>query len=106
MLETEGLAKALPGVESMTEGVKVYRQFYTVQKEQAKGVLGIHVSRPNGVKEPPELLSSILNSLGVEGVRALLGMRSTVGTIKDSLPPPKSALMSSFSMLNNPNAVI
>jgi hypothetical protein len=61
MLETEGLAKALPGVESMTEGVKVYRQFYTVQKEQARGVLGIHVSRPNGVKEPPELLSSILN---------------------------------------------
>ncbi|CAK9859104.1 unnamed protein product [Sphagnum jensenii] len=103
MLETEGLAKALPGVESMTEGVKVYRQFYTVQKEQARGVLGIHVSRPKGVKEPPELLSSILNSLGVEGVRALLGMRSTVGTIKDSLPPPKSALISSFSMLNNPN---
>lgn len=41
-------------------GVKVFRKFYTEAKEQAHGVLGIHVVRPVQ-KGPVDLLSNILN---------------------------------------------
>lgn len=45
----------------------------------------------------------VLQTLGIDGVRALLGMRTTVGTVKEALPPPASLLINSFSALQNPN---
>ncbi|KAG0589311.1 hypothetical protein KC19_1G011900 [Ceratodon purpureus] len=102
MIEVEGLLKVLPGVDSISEGVKVYRKFYTEAKEQAHGVLGVHVVRP-AQKDPVDLLAGILNALGMDGVRALLGLRTTIGTVKEALPPPKSLLVDSFSALQNPD---
>lgn len=34
-------------------------------------------------------------------MRTLLGMRSTMGSIEDALPPPASSLLSSFSSVQN-----
>ncbi|MEW5303545.1 MAG: hypothetical protein WDW36_006226 [Sanguina aurantia] len=42
-LTDEGLAKTLPGVHSISEGVAVYHQFYTPQQESEHGVLAIHI---------------------------------------------------------------
>lgn len=45
----------------------------------------------------------VLQALGIDGVRALLGMRTTIGTVKEALPPPASLLLNSFSALQNPD---
>ncbi|EGD76902.1 ProFAR isomerase associated superfamily [Salpingoeca rosetta] len=44
-LEAEGLSRCLPGIETLAEGVQVYRQFYTEEDEQRLGVLAIHIQR-------------------------------------------------------------
>lgn len=46
MLEVEGLAKVLPGVETIEEGVQIYRKFYSEEKERSNGVLAIQVMKP------------------------------------------------------------
>ncbi|XP_057452761.1 uncharacterized protein LOC130744606 [Lotus japonicus] len=46
MLEAESLEKVLPGVESVEEGVKVYRRFFTGEKERENGVFAIIFSKP------------------------------------------------------------
>ncbi len=43
MLRSEGLERVLPGVESVEEGVRVYRRFYSTGKEKMFGVLAIEV---------------------------------------------------------------
>ncbi|CAI0401149.1 unnamed protein product [Linum tenue] len=45
MLEAEGLDKVLPGLESIDEGAKVYRRFYTEDEERSNGVIGVRISR-------------------------------------------------------------
>lgn len=40
-LEREGLPQCLPGIDSINQGVAVYRQYYTVEQEQKNGVIGI-----------------------------------------------------------------
>jgi ASC-1-like (ASCH) protein len=40
-LEKEGLPQCLPGIDSINQGVAVYRQYYTVEQEQKNGVIGI-----------------------------------------------------------------
>ena len=42
-LKAEGLEKTLPGVETIEEGIDVYRQFYSVEDEQKYGVIAIHL---------------------------------------------------------------
>lgn len=43
MLEREGIENVLPGVESVEEGVAVYRRFYPEEKERKYGVAAIEV---------------------------------------------------------------
>ncbi|WP_297417768.1 ASCH domain-containing protein [Thermococcus sp.] len=43
MLEKEGLENVLPGVESIEEGVRVYRRFYSEERERKYGVAAIEV---------------------------------------------------------------
>jgi len=43
MLEREGVENVLPGVESIEEAVKVYRRFYSEEKEKKYGVVAIEV---------------------------------------------------------------
>lgn len=43
MLEKEGLENVLPGVKSIEEGVKIYRKFYSEEKEKKYGVAAIEV---------------------------------------------------------------
>ncbi|XP_020584466.1 uncharacterized protein LOC110027395 isoform X5 [Phalaenopsis equestris] len=100
MLEVE-LANALPGIQSVEEGVQIYRNFYTEEKEKSNGVLAIHVLKP--ASQPYISLGILLSGLGSEGVGALLGMMHTAGTVSDALPPPKSQLLSSFMKLYRPN---
>ncbi|MCO5599402.1 hypothetical protein L7F22_053505 [Adiantum nelumboides] len=38
--------------------------------------------------------------LTIEGVKALLGFRSTIGSVKEALPPARSLLMASFLEAN------
>ena len=40
-LEKESLPQCLPGIDSINEGVSVYRQYYTVEQEDKHGVVGI-----------------------------------------------------------------
>ncbi|BAA29429.1 ASCH domain-containing protein [Pyrococcus horikoshii] len=43
MLEKEGIENVLPGVKSIEEGVKVYRQFYDEEREKKYGVVAIEI---------------------------------------------------------------
>ncbi|XP_039010037.1 uncharacterized protein LOC120138688 [Hibiscus syriacus] len=101
MLEVESFSQVLPGVKSTEEGMQIYREFYTEEKERSNGVIAICVS--NLVAQPSILLSSILSKLSYEGVQSLLGLAHTTGTITDALPPPKSTLLSSFMLPYNPD---
>ncbi|XP_020224690.1 uncharacterized protein LOC109806638 isoform X3 [Cajanus cajan] len=96
MLEAESLGKVLPGVESCEEGVKVYRRFYTEEKELANGVLAIIVSKFS--PQPYDSLANLFCGLSYEGVQSLLGLMHTTGTNPNALPPPISTLLASFNL--------
>ncbi|XP_065866808.1 uncharacterized protein [Euphorbia lathyris] len=100
MLEAESLPEVLPGVKTIEEGVKIYRQFYTEEREMSNGVIAICVSK---VSPQPYLhTANILSGLGYGGVQSLLGLAHTSGTVFDALQPPRSALLSSFTLTYNP----
>jgi ASC-1-like (ASCH) protein len=42
-LENEGLRNALPGVDKISKGVAVYRQFYSAREERDRGVLALQL---------------------------------------------------------------
>ncbi|RXI00828.1 hypothetical protein DVH24_001062 [Malus domestica] len=96
MMEAEGLSKVLPGVETIEQGVQVYRKFYTEEKEMSNGVLAISVSKLP--LQPCDLLAGMLFGLNKGGLQGLLGLAHTTGTIPEALPPPKSTLLSSFML--------
>ncbi|TXG72785.1 hypothetical protein EZV62_001364 [Acer yangbiense] len=64
MLEAESLEKVLPGVQTIEEGVQIYRKFYVEEKERSNGVLAICVSKMPA--QPYISLASILSNLGIE----------------------------------------
>ncbi|KAI3700334.1 hypothetical protein L2E82_44960 [Cichorium intybus] len=103
MLSTEDLAKVLPGVETVEEGVQIYRRFYSEEKEKSNGVLAIFLIKPES--QLYDHLAEILKALHFDGVKRLLGISHTVGTIPDALPLPRSTLLSSFSTPHNPNVL-
>lgn len=103
MLEAESLVKVLPGVKTIEEGEQIYRKFYTEEKERSNGVLAICISKI--ATQPYVTLASILSGLGYVGIQSLLGLSHTAGTISDVLPPPRSALLSSFMLPFKPNVV-
>ncbi|XP_010509766.1 PREDICTED: uncharacterized protein LOC104786096 [Camelina sativa] len=70
MLRLEGLAEVLPGVESIEEGVKVYRNFYSEEKERLNGVVAIRVAKP--AIQPYAALAGVLSELKSTGIRSLL----------------------------------
>ncbi|GKV29165.1 hypothetical protein SLEP1_g38116 [Rubroshorea leprosula] len=70
MLETEGLTKVVPGVQTVEEGVKVYRKFYTEEKEKSNGVLAIFVAKL--ACQPYLTLARILCGLSYAGIQSLL----------------------------------
>lgn len=43
MLIREGLRYCLPGVQTIEEGVQIYRQFYSADEEAKKGVIAISI---------------------------------------------------------------
>ncbi|KAH9727441.1 ASCH domain-containing protein [Citrus sinensis] len=104
MLEAESLVKVLPGVKTIEEGVQIYRKFYTEEKERSNGVLAICISKM--ATQPYVTLASILSGLGYVGIQSLLGLSHTAGTISDALPPPRSALLSSFMLPFKPNPLL
>ncbi|KAM0069655.1 putative PUA-like superfamily protein [Helianthus debilis subsp. tardiflorus] len=100
MLAAEGLAKVLPGVDTIEEGIQIYRKFYSEEREKSNGVLAILV------KPTPQLydhLASILAALCYDGIQRLLGISQTVGTVPDALPLPRSTLLSAFTLTHNPD---
>ncbi|KAJ6366543.1 hypothetical protein OIU77_003019 [Salix suchowensis] len=101
MLQAESLEKVLPGVKTVEEGVEIYRKFYTDEKEMSNGVLAVCVSKL--AAQPYLSLASILFGLSYGGVRSLLGLADTGGTVSNALPPPRSTLLSSFIFPYNPN---
>ncbi|VAI02660.1 uncharacterized protein LOC119295154 isoform X1 [Triticum dicoccoides] len=100
MLQTETISNVLPGISSIEEGVKVYRKFYTEEKENSYGVLAISVSKPQ--IQPYITMTELLAGLGYDGLGRLLGLANTSGTVPDGLPPPKSMLISSCMKLHKP----
>uniref|UniRef100_A0A1D1Z4C7 Homeobox protein SIX5 n=1 Tax=Anthurium amnicola TaxID=1678845 RepID=A0A1D1Z4C7_9ARAE len=101
MLEAETLTNVLPGVKTIEEGVRIYRNFYTEEREKSNGVLAISLSRLDS--QPYISMSALLSGLSYDGVGSLLGIMHTVGTIPDALPPPRSALLSSFMLPYRPD---
>jgi hypothetical protein len=101
MLQAEIISNVLPDISSIEEGVKVYRKFYTEEREKSYGVLAISVSKPSA--QPYTTMTDILVGLGYDGLGRLLGMARTAGTVPDGLPPPRSALISSCMRLHQPN---
>lgn len=41
-LVQEGLSNTLPGVKTIDDGIQIYRNFYSEEKEKENGVLAIH----------------------------------------------------------------
>ncbi|KAJ6677624.1 RNA-BINDING ASCH DOMAIN PROTEIN [Salix viminalis] len=72
MLEAEVLAKVLPGVNTIDEGVRVYRKFYTEEKERSNGVLAICVAK--SAAQPYISVARILSGLSKGGLECLLGL--------------------------------
>ncbi|KAL5851238.1 hypothetical protein ACOSQ3_006356 [Xanthoceras sorbifolium] len=101
MLEAENLEKVLPGVQTIEEGVRIYRKFYVEEKERSNGVLALCVS--SIPSQPYISLGSILSGLSYGGIQSLLGLAHTAGTISNALPPPRSSLLSSFMFPFKPN---
>ncbi|KAH6770337.1 hypothetical protein C2S52_015140 [Perilla frutescens var. hirtella] len=101
MLEVESLASVLPGVTSIEEGVQIYRNFYSEEKERSNGVLAIYVRIPTS--QLCVIMASILSGLSYSGVQKLLGFVETVGTNPELLPPSTSTLLSTFSAPHNPD---
>ncbi len=52
MLEEEGVETVLPGVGSVEEGIRVYRSFYSEEKERKYGVVAIEVEPVAWIGEP------------------------------------------------------
>ncbi|KAG1331280.1 hypothetical protein COCNU_02G012480 [Cocos nucifera] len=101
MLQVETLARVLPGVKTIEEGVKIYRKFYTEEKEKSNSVLAISVSK--AASQPYISMANLLSGLSYDGVGSFLGMTHTVGTVPDALPPPRSFLISSSMNPHRPN---
>ncbi|CAL4993746.1 unnamed protein product [Urochloa decumbens] len=101
MLQAEKISNVLPGISSIEEGVKVYRKFYTEEKENSYGVLAFSVSKPSA--QPYITMTDILAGLGYDGLGRLLGMARTAGTVPDGLPLPRFELVSSCMRLHQPN---
>ncbi|CAH9122457.1 unnamed protein product [Cuscuta epithymum] len=70
MLEAEPLCKVLPEVETTEEGVQVYRNFYSEEKEMSNGVLAICVKKP--MWQPYLSMASIISDLSLGGLQSLL----------------------------------
>ncbi|KAL1211487.1 hypothetical protein V5N11_023500 [Cardamine amara subsp. amara] len=70
MLRVEGLAKVLPGIKSIEEGVRVYRNFYPEEKERMNGVVAIRVAKP--ADQPYAVLARVLSELKSTGIKSLL----------------------------------
>ncbi|KAI5652950.1 hypothetical protein M9H77_30137 [Catharanthus roseus] len=100
MLQAESLQRVLPGVTTYEEGVHVYRQFYTEEKESLNGVLAICVTKSTSSLH--NLMAAMLLGLRYTGIQRLLNMGCTEGTIPEALPPQTSVLVSSFLALHNP----
>ncbi|XP_033148200.1 uncharacterized protein LOC103855154 isoform X2 [Brassica rapa] len=81
MLRVEGLAKVLPGVETIEEGVGVYRNFYPEEKERMNGVVAIRVVKP--VEQPYAALAGVLSELKSTGIKALLDAYTSRVTSED-----------------------
>ncbi|KAL7145526.1 hypothetical protein ABFS83_07G090100 [Erythranthe nasuta] len=101
MLEMESLAKVLPGVPSIEEGVLIYRNFYSEEKEKSNGVIAICVTKPTS--QLYVIMASILSGLSCGGVQKLLGFVETIGTNPELLPPTTSTLLSTFLATHNPH---
>ncbi|XP_037496511.1 uncharacterized protein LOC110008869 [Jatropha curcas] len=80
MLEAESLAKVLPGVKTIDEGVEVYRKFYAEEKERANGVLAICVA--NSTAQPYIPLARILSGLSYRGVQCVLSLQQLPGRLE------------------------
>ncbi|KAI6695970.1 hypothetical protein NL676_023680 [Syzygium grande] len=83
MLGAESLSKVLPGVNSVDEGVQVYRKFYAEEKEKSNGVLAIGVSR--SVDQPYISLARIISGLTSKGVQKLLAALQSKYSCKNNL---------------------
>ncbi|KAH7681231.1 PUA-like protein [Dioscorea alata] len=103
MLQVETLAKVLPGVQTIGEGIQIYRKFYTEEKERTNGVLAICISKP--ASQPYVHMAKLLTGLGYDGLNFLLGMRHTYGTVPDALPPARSVLIASAMKPFRPNVL-
>lgn len=78
MLQAESLAKVLPGIKTIDEGVQVYRRFYTEEKEKTNGVIAICVTKP--AAQPFLCLARILSRLSYGGLQSLLGLTDRTTT--------------------------
>ncbi|XP_023548571.1 uncharacterized protein LOC111807196 isoform X3 [Cucurbita pepo subsp. pepo] len=100
MLESENLQSILPGVESIDEGLQILNFLNEEEEEIADGVLAICIS--SVPLQPYISLAAIISELSYEGLQGLLGLTHTAGTVPDVLPPPRSALLSSFILPYKP----
>eukprot|EP00250_Pteridium_aquilinum_P025116 c30179_g1_i1 orf=326-1063(-) len=78
MLNAEGLDQVLPGVTSTIEGVAIYRQFYSEEKELSGGVLAIHVKNACEDSQPLTIVRLMLEELAINGVGALQSFIASV----------------------------
>lgn len=87
---TKKIIGALMFAEDGSDGENIFNQYL------GDTIATIHAQRMPEIKQPLKIVETILKVLDIEGVKALLGFRSTIGTIRDALPPPRSLLLASF----------
>uniref|UniRef100_A0A9I9DRA0 ASCH domain-containing protein n=1 Tax=Cucumis melo TaxID=3656 RepID=A0A9I9DRA0_CUCME len=100
MLESENLQSILPGIESINEGLQILKSLNREEEEMGDSVLALCISRVPF--QPYISLAAIISGLSYEGLQGLLGLAHTAGTVADVLPPPRSALLSSFVLPYKP----
>eukprot|EP00898_Chlorokybus_atmophyticus_P004784 jgi/Chlat1/5306/Chrsp35S05251 len=91
MLQAEGLTR-----------VAVYRKFYDEAIEASWGVAAIHVAPAESSKQPFCIVDTLLQELGMLGIRAVMRQRHTMGTVMHCSPPPRAVLLASFNQVHHP----
>ncbi|KAI3703352.1 hypothetical protein L1987_73356 [Smallanthus sonchifolius] len=71
MLAAEGVAKVLPGVETIQEGIQIYRKFYSEEREKSNGVLAILVKPTSQLYDHLASILVVKSSVLSDGARAL-----------------------------------
>ncbi|KAI5067300.1 hypothetical protein GOP47_0017828 [Adiantum capillus-veneris] len=91
------------GTKAVKSGMLLARDLCKEEMDVSVPAMHLHCMAEN--IQPLKIMEQILEVLSIEGVKALLGFRSTIGSITEALPPSRSLLLASFLEANKTDVV-